>query len=269
MATQDKTDDTVDTSNENEEVETSNEEDEVLDQVDDTESEETEDSDEEESEEDAEAETEEEDEEFEKRFIQFKGNSYEEYTPQLEKVYGEALAEMTRMKQANKDSQAQIDSIRTMVAKDPAFAKKLDDLMGGQSEQVVTDPALLEARQNMEERMDKEYKDFVDAHPEMESNPQLAEEVLAVLSDFGQQSRKQGKIMGMKDALNKAWAYLGKEDSKEKVVIKAKEVAAKSKTGNSVKKKTATKQEFTDEQVSVAKKWGLTPEQLIASAKSS
>lgn len=267
MANQDKSEETAETT-EDEEIETSHEEDETTDEEESTETEETEDSDEDESDEDAEAETEEDEDKFEKRFTQFKGESYEEYTPQLEKAYGESLAEMTRLKQANKDGQAKIDAVIAMASKDPEFAEKLNELMGDDAEEVTVEPAILKARHDMESQMDKEYKEFVDEHPEMASDPQLAEEVLAVLSDFGKQAKKQKKILGMKEALNKAWIYLGKDDSDEKVVVKAKEVASKSKTSSSAKK-TAKKQEFTEEQIRVAKKWGLTPEQLAKTSKSS
>lgn len=268
MATQDtsKEDEVLETKDD---VETSTEEDEITEGEETEATEETEDSDDEESEdEDEQSETEDEEEpEFKKRFTQFKGDSFEEYTPKLEEAYGNLLREMTRIKQEDKGKQAKLDSVMAAAAKDPEFAKKLDELMGGEAESVTVDPALLKARQDMEATMEKEYNAFVDLHPELESDPQLADEVFALVEEFGATSRKQGKIMSMKDALTKAWTFLGKDDAEEKVVIKAKEVAAKPKTGSTAKK-TTKKSEFTEEQVRIAKKWGLTPEQLAA-AKSS
>jgi hypothetical protein len=269
MANQDTSKDVDTSTTEDEEIETSMEEDDTSTDEKDTTADDTEDSDDDDSDEDDdESETEDDEDKFEKRFTQFKGETFEEYTPQLEKAYGEALAEMTRQKQANKQTQAQIDAVRAAVAKDADFAKKLDELMGDEAQEVTVDPALLEIRQNREAQMDKDYKAFVDLHPEMESDPQLQEEVLSVLEDFGAQARKRGKILTMAEALRKSWLYLGKDDTTEKVAIKAKEVAAKSKTGNSAKK-SAKKQDFTEEQLRIAKKWNLTPEQLAASTKSS
>lgn len=270
MATQDTT--TEDTTQEelDEEVETSQEEDETTTDTDDASDEETEDQDEdEESEEDADAETEEDDKpEFKKRFTQFKGETYEAYVPELEKAHAHLIGELTRVKQGDKDKQGKIDAVMAAAAKDPEFAKKLDELMGEEAEQVTVDPALLKARQDMEEQMTKDYNAFVDLHPELETDPILSKEVFEYIEELGALSRKKGKIMSMKSALTKAWALARPDDDdQEKVVVKAKEVAAKAKTGSSAKKP-VKKSGFTEEQIRVAKKWGLTPEQLAATKSS-
>ena len=262
MATQDITDETVDTTTDEEELETPNGEDENSnDEVEDTDSEDTEDSDDEEDSEDSdEEETDEEDEKFEKRFTQFKGESYKEYTPQLEKAYGEALAEMTRTKQKAKESIAQMDTIRQAIATDPDFAEKLDALLDGKTNTVTVDPAILKARQDLEDGMTKDYNDFVESHPELESDPTISEAVNEVLEEYGAMSKKTGKVMSMKDALNRAWSYLGYNatDTKENIIAKAKESASKSKTGNKAKKVSSSKKGgYTDEQIRMAKKWNV------------
>lgn len=106
----------------------------------------------------------------------------------------------------------------------------------------------------MEEQMAKDYKEFTDAHPEIETDEQLAEEVLAYVQEFGAISRKNGKILSMKEALTKAWALAGRDDTSEQVAAKAKEIAAKPKVESAKKK--VKKQEFTDAQLAVAQKWG-------------
>lgn len=267
MATEDTSNEDEKSENLDEEVETAHAEDESSTEDEDTTTEDTEENEEEDSEEDDDtSETDDEEEsEFKKRFTQFKGDSIEEYTPELEKAYGHALGEITRLKSADKEKQSKIDSIVTAVAKDPDLAKKLDELMGDSST-VTVDPALMKARQDMEDQMTKDYHEFVDEHPELESDPQLNEQVFALVEEFGNTSRKGGKIMTMKEALTKVYIYLGLNDTKEKVAIKAKEAATKPKTGNTAKKVTK-KAEFTEEQLRVAKKWGTSLEQPTNSSK--
>lgn len=271
MATQDNpTEDAV--LEDQDEVETSQEEDETNQDVQDESEEETEDSDESEDseEDDDKSETDDDDEpEFKKRFTQFKGDSYEEYVPELEKAHANLLGEMTRLKQADKDKQGKLDAVMAAAARDPEFAKKLDELMGDDAQEVTVDPALLKARQDMEESMAKEYQEFVDEHPELETDPVLGKQVLEQVTELGHLARKQGKILSMGKALKKAWALVHEDDdTPEKVVTKAKEIATKPKAGGSPKKP-VKKTDFTEEQLSVAKKWGLTPEQLAAAKKSS
>lgn len=270
MATQDTTEDKSEETLENEDIETSNEEDETSQEDDNKdESEETEDSDEEDStedeedsEEDDDSETEDEDSKFEKRFTQFKGDSYEEYVPNLEKAYGELLGEMTRVKQSAKDDANQMDVIRQAIQKDPDFAKKLDELLDGKTAEVTVDPAIQKVRDDYEANMTKEYNEFVEAHPEMESDPTVTEAVLGTMQRLGKIAREEKKPLSMKDALNQAWIINGYNatDEKEQIASKAKESASKSKTGNKAKKTTSQSKDgkkYTAEQLAYAKKWGV------------
>lgn len=264
MATQDTTEDNSKETLDDEELETTatqEEDDTSSENEDEDESEETEDSDDDDETEDSdEEETEDEDEsEFEKRFTQFKGETYEEYTPNLEKAYGELLGKVTRLEQSAKNDAQNMDAIRSAIKNDPDFAKKLDDMLDGKSQDVTADSATLYARQQLESQMEKEYNEFVESHPELESDPTIQEKVLKTLGDFGNQSKKEGKIMSMGDALRKAWAYHGYSDTKEKVLAKAKESASKSKNGNKAKKTTttSTKAKHSPEQLAYAKKWGV------------
>lgn len=263
MATQDTTtDDEI--SKTDDDVETSHEEDELEIEDQDESDEETEDTDEDDDSDsdDDESETDEDDPEFTKRFTQFKGDTYEEYVPELEKAYGNAVGEINRLKNSSDENQAKIDRVMAAAGKDAKFAEKLNELLGEDAEEVTVDPAILKARQDLEESMEKDYNDFIDLHPELESDQQLAEKVLTQVKEFGAIARKQNKVLSMGEALRKAWTFLGLEDdSKEKIAAKAKEVAAKPKAGNSVKKK-PVKKGYTEEQIKVAEKWGVKLKQL-------
>lgn len=201
--------------------------------------------------------------EFKKAFTQIKGDTPTEYAKNLEEAYRQSSQEGKLKAKEAKDAQARIDQIAAVVAKNPELAKLINESAGDEIAP-TTDPALLHARQDMEERMEKDYKKFVETHPELDSDPDLQEKVLAEVTIFGDAARKKGKILGMDEALRKAWISLGldKDDSKETVVTKAKETASKSKTSNS-NKKTSKAPTLSAEQIEAGRRMGLTEKQML------
>lgn len=267
MATQDTTEDKSEETLDEKDLETTDtqQEDEALSEDEkEDDSEETEDSDEEEDSEDSdEEETEEDEPEFEKRFTQFKGDSYEEYVPNLEKAYGELLGEVTRVKQTAKEDAASMDVIRQAIEKDPDFAQKLDELLDGKTSTVTVDPAILKARQDLNDSVEKDFADFAAEHPELETDPIMQEKVYGTMERLTKLMKAEGKMPRAKEVLDQAWIINGyhKNDDREKTIAKAKESASKSKTGNKAKKTTPnSKDKFTAEQKAYAKKWGVTLE---------
>lgn len=205
---------------------------------------------------------------FKKAFSQIKGDTPEEYATNLEEAYRQSSQEGKLKAKELKDAQSRIDAITAAVAKDPKLAKALADAVPDGEIAPTADPALLHARQTMEEQMDKDYTEFSDLHPEIASDPDLQDKMLAEVQVFGDAARKKGRIMPMKEALNKAWISLGldKDDSKEKVVTKAKDNASKPKTNNS--KKSGKTPQLTPDQIKVGKKMGLTEKQMLEQLKS-
>lgn len=213
-------------------------------------------------------ETEDEDKpEFKKRFTQIKGDNPDEYIPNLEEAYRNSSTEAQRLATTNKELQGNMDAIAAAVAKNPDLAKAIADATGDNAVSPVADPALLQARQDMEDRMDKEYNTFRDSHPELESDPEVNKKVLETLSEFGAAARKQGRVLGMAEGLKKAWAFHGFDNSKEEVASKAKDIASKGRTTNGGKKVPSSKSSLTPEQIAVGKKFGLTEQQLIDANK--
>lgn len=209
------------------------------------------------------AEEDEEEPEFKKAFTQIKGDTPQEYAKNLEEAYRKSSQEGKLKAKEAKETQARIDQIAAVVAKNPELAKLINESAGTEIAP-TTDPALLHARQSMEDKMASDYKKFAEAHPELDSDPDLQEKVLAEVEIFGSAARKKGKILGMDDALRKAWISLGLDegDSKETVLSKAKDTASKSKTNNSTKKSTKTPT-LSAEQIEAGKKMGLTEKQML------
>lgn len=204
--------------------------------------------------------------EFKKRFTQLKGESLEEYVKNLEDAYANSSTEGQRTAKEAREYKEQYDKVAQLVATDPEFAKKLTETENAPKPPV--DPALEYAREQMNEQYRNEYKSFTDAHPEMLTDEKLRDEVIAELDALGAAYEKRGAKLSMIDGLRKAWISLGldESDSKENVVNKVKEQASQSAPqakGN----KESGKPQFTPEQVAVAKKMGLTPEQLAKYSK--
>lgn len=241
-----------------EETQDESEDEEVEDDTveDDSEEESEEDSDSDEDNEETDEDEDSDEPEFKKRYTRIKGETPEEYIPNLETAYKNSSAEAVRLKQQNKEIQIQLDNIAALVANNPDLAEQIKD---GKVPNIKTDPALLKARQDMEDQNKKEYGDWVDAHPDLESDPELQKQVFDEIQDFAEVASKKGRVLGMKEALTMAWTSLGLQvDSKEeRVRMKAKDSAARGKsagTGKSVKKDKTT---FSEAQIKAGLQMGL------------
>lgn len=200
--------------------------------------------------------------EFKKRFTQFDGETPEEYLKNLEEAYANSSTEGQRLSKEAKDAKEKYDKIATLVANNPDFAKALEE--NEAKPQAPVDPALAFARQQMEAQYEKDWKDFTALHPELVGDQELTNELIDELDIITVAAQAKGRTLSMEEGLKKAWISLGKQaaDDKEKVVNKAKEQASKAAPNASKPKANSGKQEFTAEQIAVAKKMGLSPEDL-------
>lgn len=203
--------------------------------------------------------------EFTKAFEQIKGDSPEEYIPNLEEAYRKSSAQGKTLHKEKEDLQGRLDLVTEAVAKNPELAKALEDATAEGATPPTVDPALQELRQQREQEMTKSYEDFVTDHPELNEDTELQEELLENLSIIGDRARKSGKTVKMDAALTKAWAMMGKtEDPKAKLAQAAKDSASKPKSSPSKKSKAPTKQKLTKEQISLGQKFGLSEKQMLA-----
>lgn len=204
----------------------------------------------------------EEESEFKKAFSQIKGDNLEEYTPNLEEAYRKSSREGIRLAKEAKEKQAQLDAIMAVVDKNPELKKAIE---AGAGKEVLVDPALTHARQQMEQQMEKDYAKFAQTHPSIDDDPDIAEKVLEEVAILGESYRKRGKNLSMEKALKLAWSNLDlDEDEKdEKIANAAKKQASKSKNNSSNRKK-GKKTNLTPEQIATGKKMGLTEKDLLA-----
>jgi len=256
-----------------EQVETPNGEDEDQDdeenieeaEADDQEQEESEEE-ESESEEDEDKPEPEEESKFTKRFTQIKGDTPEEYAVNLEEAYRNSSTEGQRNAKELKDAKAELDKIGAVIANNPELAKQLNDALDGTpAPKQKEDPAIVYAREEMKKKLDGEYNAFTEVHPEMVTDEALREEVLTELGILADVYAAKGKTLGMEEGLKKAWISLGHDaaDAAEEKITKAKGIAATPATPGKAKK-ARTSNGLTDDQIALAKRYGLTPEQLAA-----
>ena len=201
---------------------------------------------------------------FEKRFTQIKGDTPEEYAKNLEEAYRNSSSEAQRLNTQYQETQQKLDSIMATAAKDPEFAKKLNELTGDNAPTPDNDSAVLYARDRMQQDMEREYNEFIEEYPQVATDEELKKDMVQLVNEFGRYAReKEGRIMGMKEALEKAAVYKGltKERKENEVKEKAKEEASRPRT-KSKAKKPSSQPELTEEQKAIAKKMGVSEDDM-------
>lgn len=235
--TQDETEDDVEDTEDEDEEETDDESDDSDDEGEEDESED--DSDEEDA------------EDFKKRFTQIKGDTSDEYLKNLEDTYAKSGTEASKLSKENKDLKAVVDRIQEAIAKDPKLAEALKGAdVEAQKDTKPKDPVLAWAESERDRVWQKDYDKFLEAHPEIETDPELAEALnkkLAVIKRVTEE--EEDRLVGMAEGLKAAWRLLGKDDTQEKVRMAAKDSASKGKTVSSSKSDKSGKVKFTDSQI--------------------
>jgi hypothetical protein len=201
--------------------------------------------------------------EFKKRFTQLKGETPEEYLKNLEDAYANSSTEGQRTAKEAKEATEKFAKVASLIASDPELAEKLNDMTDGKVAPIVTDPATKWAKEQMDKEFTKDYTAFTDTHPEMISDETIRTSVIDELDVIAAAYEARGKVLSMADGLRKAWISLGydEKDNKEDVVNKTKEEASSS-SSQTTTKKPDDKPKFTEGQLKMAEKMGLTPKQL-------
>jgi len=210
---------------------------------DETNDEATDESDDSEGEEDSEEQT------FERRYKQFKGETLEEYVKNLEEGYSNSSAEAVRMnRELKRLREEKLSTIANTDTDDKEEPKKQED------------PALIYARQKMEEDAQKDYKSFSKLHPEIDETSDQFDESL--FEEFDKEAgyardylyRTTGKIPTLMDAMKRAWAVmdLETESNEEKLAMSAKSAGSGTKAKGTAKEQ--PKPKFSDAQIENVKK---------------
>lgn len=238
----------LDDESEDETIEEDLESEEETDEETDDESDESDDEDEDEDS----VEDDEDSESFNKRLTQFKGDTPTEYAKNLEDGYLETSKEGVRLAKENKELKAAVERINQLIATNPDLAQAIGNEETTVTPQVPKDPALAWAEAERDKAWQKDYDNFKDLHPEIETDPVLADKLntqLLVVKEVIEKT--EGRLVGMDEGLNKAWKLLGKDESEENIRVAAKDTASKGKAVSGKKSEQGSKVKFTDSQIKV------------------
>lgn len=270
-----------------EEAEESEEEDSEEETEDDSEEEDEDESEEDDSEEETEEESEEETEDDSKkyRFEQFAGESDEEYIKNLEEGYENSSKEAVRLKNEADVSTRRLNAIMDAAKADPKLGEALQNALteaGTTAESLETKPGddvetsnnpfLKAAETEWKTKSQQEAKEFVEANPEVLSDPEINGKVRHWMEVFTREEMQQnGKLLTAGEALEKAYNHLGLENKlkkEEDLAAAAKKNSAPSRPKSSTpKKKKSSGKDFTQSQLDYASKLGLSKEKLEKYAK--
>ncbi len=196
-------------------------------------------------------------ESFKKRFTQFKGGTPTKYAKNLEDAYYKSTTEAVRLAKENRELKPVVERIQALIATNPELAKQLGTAVAPAKTETpasALDPDIAWAKGERQRQWTKEIGEFKQLHPELESDPGLADELneeLAIVAEVFQ--RKHGYGISMAEGLRKAWSSLGHDnvsDKKERIAIAAKAGGSKSKSASG--KQSAPKIKLSEKQIEVA-----------------
>ena len=214
--------------------------------------------------------------EYKPRLTQYLDSEGKTDLKKLEDAYINSSKEAVNLNNRLKELEGQNKQILDAIARDPEIAKKLlgeqgaEDLkQSRQPDNTPKDPYTRHIQSQITRKQKEQYDEFVEHHPEAVSDPDRAEKISWYLSTFGPAHlERTGEIAEMKDMLTAAYRHFGwdlADEKAEKLAAATKSAASTTPTPKA--KKPAPKQQFTKEQVEMARKLGYSTDDLKKSIK--
>ena len=229
------------------------------------------------------------------RLSQFKGDkgTSEEYIKNLEDGYLNSSQEALRIKDERDSFERQVSAIKAAAGKDPEFGEKLLSLWkenGGNGDgsqgdggfgddkatQSSNNPFLVHAETEWNQSNEKSIKDFVDANPEVLTDPKINAEVKRWAKVYTREVYESEKrLITTGEAMQMAYKQLGyadKRNSQQDLVNGMKKNAAPTRPQGAKKKSGGNKpsgntKQFSDLTLTLAEKMGMSKERLVKGAK--
>jgi len=219
------------------------------------------------------------------RFTQFQADTADEYTKKLEDAYLNSSQEGQRLSRELGESKKEMEVIQKIVQADPTLKQAFGEHLYGDNYDESTRPALsaAEIRQVIREELgqhpalagienerknrDREtYQKFVEAHPEVETNPQLSQELETYFGALAQAEITKGNTPNFEQTLKKAWKVVsgdGELEGMKKVIQKeSASMGTTSQEGKPASGKTLTPQEK-----AIAQAFGLSDDDYLTGKK--
>jgi hypothetical protein len=225
-----------------------------------------------------------------RKFSQFAGDGTDKaYISNLEEGYKNSSAEAIRLKGELETSTGRLDTFMRIIGNNPelatAFNKALGDAgdkgsgggSGGSDDDSnskdagLDNPFIKNMQSEWQEKSEAEIQEFIDANPEVVTDPQIAADVKHYMKLFSNDYyERTGKLMSGGDAMAKAYKHLGLEDKRGKQELAngaKKNLTPPRSRGNKAKKSGGQKPQFTADQIAMAKAMGRDEKWLAANAK--
>lgn len=215
------------------------------------------------------------------RYSQFTGDGKPEtYISNLEEAYTKSSSEGVRLNQELQQAKRQVDAIMGAAGRDADLSAKLHAALTGapapasgspaQGESdAMKNPFLVNAESEWRQASEKEAQEFMDANPEVVSDPKLNAEVKELMEVFSaREYQKNGRLMTAGEAMTAAYRYLGLEDKRNKndAVQDTKKAVAPTRP-QGARKPPKTASGFTDLQLALGEQMGVSKEKLEKFAK--
>ena len=230
------------------------------------------------------------------RLSQFKGEkgTSEEYIKNLEDGYLNSSQEALRIKDERDGFERQVSAIKAAAGKDPEFGEKLlgllkdsggasgDDSQGDggfgddKATQSSNNPFLVNAETEWNQKNEASIKEFVDANPEVLTDPKINAEVKRWARVYTREVYDSEKrLMTTGEAMQMAYKQLGYDDKRnsqqdlvngmKKNAAPTRPQGAKKKSGGS--KSSGNTKQFSDLTLTLAEKMGMSKERLVKGTK--
>ena len=204
-----------------------------------------------------------------RKFSQFAGDGTDTaYISNLEKGYDNSSKEAIRLNTELGQATNRIDSIMRAVQADPELATKLNAAISGaggsdgdsnSGADGVDNPFVKNLQSEWQEKSEAEIAAFIDANPEVVTDPQIKNDVEHFMGVFSNdQFNRTGRLMSGGEAMAAAYKHLDLENklSKQTLADGAKKTAAPTRQQGSKKKGTSQNKNFTPEQIAMAQAMG-------------
>lgn len=218
------------------------------------------------------------------RYTQYAGDGTEKsYRKNLEEAYKNSSAEGVRLAQENQLQARRMQNLVAAAKSDPEFAEKLNAILseggttagaGGDAGTAKTpgaaqNPFLANAESEWKRKSEKEAQEFIDANPEVLSDPQINAKVRKRMETISRiEWEENERLITAGEAMEEAYRQLGYADKrgKNKVINGAKKSVSPTRPAGT-KKKPKTASDFTEGQLVFAAEMGVSKEKLAKYAK--
>ena len=205
-----------------------------------------------------------------RKYKQYAGDGTDtSYIQNLEEAHKNSTTEAISLKQQLNQVNGRVDAIMKAAAKDPQLAEGLNKAIkdigdggddGASDPTAATDnPFVRSLQAEWSEKSEKEIGDFLGEHPEAVADPEVSKDLKKWINIFSSQYYKDtNKLMSGGEAIKKAWKHLDLDTKfgKQNLAKGAKKTVTPPRSRGSKKKALSQKENFTADQLAMAKAMG-------------